>query len=101
MSVDKKPKFHIEPATDGKHKYVGIFEKEDGHVTKIPFGAKGYEDLTTHKNVLRRQRYIARHKAREDWKNPMSAGALSRWILWETPELEKNIRIFKQKFNLE
>ena len=93
-------KFHIEPATD-KHKFIGVFEKDDGKITKIPFGNKGYEDLTTHKNPLRRTRYIARHKAREDWKNPMSAGALSRWILWETTDLQKNVDLFKQKFNLE
>lgn len=93
-------KFHIEPATD-KHKYVGVFEKEDGHITRIPFGARGYEDMTTHKNGLRRLKYIARHKTREDWKNPMSAGALSRWILWETPNLETNVKLFKDKFNLQ
>ena len=93
-------KFHLEKATD-KHKYVGVFEKEDGHITRIPFGARGYEDMTTHKNNLRRLRYIARHKTREDWKSPMSAGALSRWILWETPNLETNVKLFKQKFNLD
>lgn len=92
-------KFHIEPATDGKHKYIGIFENDD-HITKIPFGAKGYKDMTMHKNVLRRERYIQRHKARENWNSPMSAGALSRWILWNTSDLEKNVKLFKEKFNL-
>jgi hypothetical protein len=92
-------KFNLERATDGKHKFIGIFTKDD-HETKIPFGAKGYDDMTTHKNPLRRQRYIQRHKARETWTNPMTAGALSRYILWETPSLQKNIQLFKQRFNL-
>jgi len=93
-------KFHIEPAKDGKHKYIGVFTKDD-HTLNVPFGAKGYEDLTTHKNVLRKTKYISRHKAREDWKNPTNKGTLSRFILWETPDLQKNVKIFKQKFNLE
>jgi len=93
-------KFQIESATDGKHKYVGIFT-EDDHVKRIPFGAKGYEDMTTHKNPLRRQRYIQRHKARESWSSPMTKGALSRYILWETSSLQKNIQLFKQRFNLQ
>jgi hypothetical protein len=91
--------FQLVPSEDGKHKWVGIFT--DGEkVTKIPFGARGYEDMTTHGNRLRRTHYIARHKAREDWKSPMSAGALSRWILWETPDINTNVRRFKEKFNL-
>lgn len=90
-------KFRVEPAHDGKHKYIGIFDD----TKHIPFGAKGYDDMTTHKNPLRRQRYIQRHKARETWSSPMTKGSLSRYILWETPNLEKNIQLFKQRFNLE
>ena len=32
----------------------------------IHFGARGYEDFTTHKDPERKERYIARHKPRED-----------------------------------
>lgn len=90
-------KFHLEKSHDGKHKYVGVFDDKK----HIPFGAKGYEDYTMHKNPMRKKLYIQRHKSREDWKNPQTAGALSRYILWETPNLQKNIQIFKKLFNLE
>ena len=93
-------KFHLERATDGKHKWVGVFEGEGTH-RRVPFGAKGYEDYTQHHNPLRKENYLTRHRAREDWKDPMTAGALSRWILWEYPSLERSVREFKRKFSFE
>jgi len=67
----------------------------------IDFGAADYEDYTTHKDKDRRQRYIDRHKKNEDWNMPISAGALSRWILWgDYTDLNKNIQAYKKKFNL-
>lgn len=90
-------KFHIIPANDGIHKYVGVFDDKK----HIPFGAKGYEDYTMHKNKLRRERYLNRHRSREDWTNPQTAGALSKYILWgESTNLQKNIQLFKKRFNL-
>ena len=94
-------KFKLEPAGIGKHKYVGVFIDGDKKETRIPFGARGYEDYTQHKNILRQKLYLLRHAAREDWKDPMTAGALSRWILWNTPNLQTNVRLYKQKFNLD
>jgi len=96
-------KFDIEPATDGKHKFIGIFdENEDGGREKrVPFGDKSYQDLTQHHNRIRKSQYLARHRAREDWNDPMTAGSLSRWILWNTPSLQQNISLFKQRFHLE
>lgn len=96
-------KFTLEPASDKKHKWVGIFTdpvtKEE---KRIPFGAYGMEDFTTHKNPLRRMRYIQRHKARENWNDPMTAGALSKWILWgQSTSLIENVKSFKRKFNLD
>ena len=93
-------RFHLERATDGKHKWIGVFT-DDSKERRIPFGAKGYEDYTQHKNHLRRENYLTRHRAREDWSDPMTAGALSRWILWETPSIEESVRRFKRKFSFE
>jgi len=95
-------RFHLEPANDGVHKWVGVFtDPVEKHERRIPFGAKGYSDYTQHKNPLRRERYIARHKAREDWNNPMTAGALSKYILWgESTDIRRNVRQFKNRFNL-
>lgn len=93
-------KFELEKATDGKHKWIGVFTDKDTE-RRIPFGAAAYEDYTQHHNPLRKENYLTRHRAREDWSDPMTAGALSRWILWEYPSLTQSVREFKRKFSLE
>jgi hypothetical protein len=57
----------------------------------VSFGAKGYEDMTTHKNEDRKQRYIQRHRKNEDWTDPLTAGFYSRWLLWNLPTLKESI----------
>ena len=43
----------------------------------------------------------ARHKPTENWKDPTSAGALSRFILWSpTRSLSTAIRDYKKRFKL-
>ena len=59
-------KFELEKATDGKHKWVGVFTDEKG-TKHVPFGATGYEDMTQHRNPLRRSLYLARHRKKENW----------------------------------
>lgn len=78
------------------------FDACKGSNTKeVHFGAKGYEDYTDHHDKERRANYLARHKAREDWNDPDTPGALSRWLLWgESTSLAKNIAAFRKKFNL-
>lgn len=63
------------------------------------FGSKGMSDFTKHKDPERKERYIKRHKVNEDWNKPTSAGALSRWILWNKPTLSASIKNYKEKFN--
>jgi len=84
-------------ASDGKHKWVAVFK--DG--TRTPFGAVGYQDYTQNHDKLRRANYLSRHKTRESWTNPKTAGALSRWILWgDSTSLESNLRAFRRRFSL-
>jgi hypothetical protein len=84
-------------ATDGTHKWVAVFA--DGK--RVPFGAVGYQDYTQHKDPVRRSRYLMRHRSREAWNNPRTAGALSRWLLWgDSTSLEANLRAFKRRFSL-
>lgn len=77
-------------------KYKAVFN--DGTVTH--FGASGYEDYTIHKDNDRKNRYIIRHKRNENWNKPKTAGALSRWILWNKPTLSGSINDYKKRFNL-
>jgi hypothetical protein len=68
--------------------------------THTDFGASGYSDFTLHKDPERRDRYDSRHKRREDWNNPKTAGSLSKWVLWNKPSLKASISDYKRRFNL-
>lgn len=85
-------------ARDGKHKLVAKFD--DGEIIK--FGSLGYDDFITSGGDLKKKKsYLARHRANEDWTNPKTAGALSRYILWgPTTSIVENIKRFKRKFNM-
>lgn len=72
----------IKPSDKKDKKYVAVFENSNGRCKNIHFGAKGMSDYTKHRNDDRKKRYMDRHKKNENWDDLMSAGALSRWILW-------------------
>ena len=62
------------------------------------FGAKGYEDFTTHKNEDRKERYIQRHRKNEDWTDPLTAGFYSRWLLWNKETLQDSLKDMNERF---
>lgn len=79
----------------------GSKEKKGGAKKKtVNFGAKKYSDFTIHKDVERKKRYLARHIKNENWNNPLSAGALSRYLLWNKPTLEASIKDYKKRFGI-
>ena len=69
----------------------------DGKKT-VSFGAAGMSDFTKHKDPERKQRYLNRHKSRENWNDPTTAGYLSRWILWNKPTIEESIKDTNNRF---
>ena len=89
----------IKPSTNSSKKLMAIFYKDNIKIKTIHFGAAGMSDYTIHKDDKRKQRYLNRHKNNENWSNPMSAGALSRWILWNKKSLRASINDFKKRFN--
>jgi hypothetical protein len=79
-------------------KYDAVFEK-NGREKTISFGAAGMSDYTKHKNATRKQRYIQRHSGMgENWRKPDTAGALSRWILWNKPSFRESVADYKRRF---
>jgi hypothetical protein len=90
----------IEPSDSPTKKMVAIFRLNNGKTRKVQFGSKGYSNYSLHKNKSRRQRYIDRHSARENFNDPMTPGALSRWILWNKPTIAGSVRDFKKRFGL-
>lgn len=75
----------VSKARNGIHKFTAVFP--DG--TKVNFGRQGYSDYTKHKDPVRMERYLTRHRRRENWtrSGAKTAGFWSRWILWSSPSL--------------
>ncbi len=72
----------------------------------VHFGASGYKDFISYyandgrkKANERKGLYYARHQ-KEDWTKPMSAGTLSKYILWNKPTLKESINDYVRKFKL-
>ena len=96
ISIKKSPK--------KDKKYVASFCK-NGRIKQTHFGAKGYQNYggvgkARHLSKERKKRYIQRHKSRENWSDPTSAGALSRYVLWDKPSFREGVASFKRRFKL-
>lgn len=86
-------------STNPEKKYMAIFYENGKKIKTTHFGAAGMSDYTKHKDPARKQRYMNRHKANEHWSKPMTAGSLSRYILWNKPSLKASIQDYKKRFN--
>ena len=92
----------IKESTQPKKKLMAIFFSKEGKKLKtIHFGARGYTDYTLSGDEKKKAAYIKRHQARENFNDPMTAGALSRWILWNKPTRRASIADYKRRFNLQ
>jgi hypothetical protein len=80
-------------------KYKALFEVNHEYKT-VYFGAAGYTDYTTNHNDEKKRLYLIRHAKNENWKDPLSAGCLAKYILWNKPTLQESITDFKNRFNL-
>jgi hypothetical protein len=81
-------------------KFDAVFLR-DGREKTISFGAAGMSNFTKHKNVTRRARYLKRHSGMgENWSQPDTAGALSRWILWNKPTFKASLADFRRRFRV-
>ena len=89
----------IKPSTKSDKKMMAIFEN-NGRTKTIHFGSKGMDDFTKTRDEEQKKRYLARHRANENWNKPDTAGALSRWILWNKPTRQASIADYKKRFNL-
>ena len=94
----------ITKANDGKHKYKADFTFDGKHEKTTYFGAKGmgdfihYSKISPAEGAKHKKSYLARHSANENWNDSRSAGALSRWILWNKGTLEASIADYKKRF---
>ena len=79
-------------------KYMAMFNI-DGKKKTTHFGQLGADDYTKTRDEEQKKRYLDRHRANENWNDPLTAGALSRWILWNKPTITESIASYKKRFN--
>ena len=105
----KKPSsVEISRSSNPEKKLMAVFEDSEGKKIKTThFGQRGADDYTKHDKDIRDERkklYLERHgggtttSTKEDWKDPTTAGALSRWILWNKPSLKASFNDYNGKF---
>jgi hypothetical protein len=99
--------FYLYLANNMKKKFFVEFENPDtGRTKRIYFGAikpdgTPYSDFLEHKDKERRNRYIQRHIANENWSSPYAgAGVWSRFLLWGEPTLSQSIKAMERRFRI-
>lgn len=87
----------IQPSTRKDKKLMATFS--NGKV--VHFGAKGSKTYLDTGDKVKREAYLARHRVNENWTDPYTPGALSRWLLWgDSTSLEANHQAFMKRFGV-
>lgn len=96
-------KLYIYDSATNNKRFVAVFVENDIIKFTSNFGSKTGSTFIDHGDIIKRANYLKRHAAlNEDWNNPTSPGALSKWILWgESDDIYKNIELFKKRFKLQ
>ena len=84
----------IKPSSNRLKKFDAIIDDKK----KISFGQKGASDFTINRNEDQKNRYINRHKKRENWNDPSTAGFFSKNILWNKTSLNESIKDTTRRF---
>ena len=90
----------IKKSNNKNKKFMAIFYDGDKKIKTTHFGASGMSDYTIHNDDDRKKRYLDRHRKNEKWNDYMTAGALSRWILWNKKNLKSSVLDYKKRFKL-
>ena len=99
--MSSKPiKVVVKKSTKPEKKLMAVFTLDNGRTKTTHFGQAGAPDYTKTKDKAQRSRYLARHRRNENWNAPMTAGALSRWILWSETSRSLALSKYKKRFNL-
>jgi hypothetical protein len=84
----------ISPSNKKDKKYKAVVDNKK----TVYFGSKGASDFTLHNDEARKQRYIARHRDRENWSDPTTAGFYAKHILWNKQTVQASIKDTNTKF---
>ena len=87
----------IEPSTRKGKRFMVTFENGK----TVHFGQAGGTTYIDEGDKAKRTAYLKRHEKNEDWSDPYSAGAISRYLLWgDSKDLETNHIAFMKRFKV-
>jgi hypothetical protein len=81
-----------QPSNDGRTKFYVLLPSGK----KLKFGDIRYEDYTIHGDDKRKEAYIKRHQAREQWSNPDTKGYWSKNLLWNKKTIRESYEDIKK-----
>jgi len=94
----------IEKSDNKNKKWQAVFEIEKNDKKKLKIVSFGYNnpddkqnDFTRHGDLERRNRYIIRHTKDLKTNDPMRAGYLSMFILWNLPTLKSSVNDYNKR----
>ena len=90
----------VKPSTNPEKKLDVVLQTDSNREKTVRIGQKGADDFTKTGDEAQKQRYINRHRAKEDWKlsGVLSSGFWSRWLLWNKESLSASRADVLQKF---
>jgi len=106
MPGQRPDRFKISRSARRGKKLKAVFFKGTEKIKTVHFGGSGCKDFIKYSAIdpalakRKRSAYIKRHRIKENWRDPMRAGTLSRYILWEKPTLERSIKKFAVVFKM-
>lgn len=98
---------YLRKSTNPRKKFqvtvVGPSGRRTVHFGGVREDGEPYRDFTMHKDPETMRRYLARHRAREDWTigGIGTAGFWARWLLWSKPTLRDAIALTERTFGIE
>ena len=83
-------------------KYKIVLHYDDGKTKTIHIGQEGADDFTKTGDVEQKNRYVERHKKRENWTKSgiNTAGFWAKYLLWNKPTLSESKKYIESKFNV-
>ena len=92
----------VVPTPQLSKKYAAVFQLSNGRQRTVRFGTASNYVSNPRKTACDRAAYIARHRVNENHNDPLTPGALSRWLLWgESRSLARNTAAFRRRFRLQ
>jgi hypothetical protein len=92
--------FTLQDGTSNKRYKAVFYDRNNKKVKTVQFGDKRYENYTIHKDEKRKELYLKRHH-RDNIDDPMTAGSLSWYLLWNKPTMKDSIKDYERRFNIE